>query len=60
MVSSNLSVLFLFSISIFKQALSHIEHIEKYIIGILVFAGILLILINRFKKQKETRYENAI
>lgn len=37
-----------------KSKLSHIEHIEKYLIGVLVFVGIILILINRIKKPKKT------
>jgi membrane protein DedA with SNARE-associated domain len=36
-----------------KSKLSHIEHIEKYIIGFLVLIGIVLIVINRLKKQKK-------
>jgi len=41
-----------------KSKLGHIEHIEKYIIGFLVIAGISLIVISRMRKQK--KYEKAI
>ena len=43
-----------------KSKLSHIEHIEKYIIGFIVLLGIVLIVANRLKKQKKTVLEHSI
>jgi len=34
-----------------KSELSHIEHIEKYIIGFIALSGIVLIVINHLRKQ---------
>jgi len=36
-----------------KSKLGYIEHIEKYIIGVFVLAGIVLVIINRVKKHKK-------
>ena len=39
-----------------KSQLGHIEHIEKYIIGILVLAGLLIVTLKSLKKDKEPSY----
>jgi membrane protein DedA with SNARE-associated domain len=37
--------------AVIKSELGHIEHIEKYIIGVLVLTGIFLIVIKQIKKE---------
>jgi len=37
-----------------KSKLSHIEHIEKYIVGFMVLTGIVIIVINRLKKHNKS------
>lgn len=39
---------------VIKSELTSIEHAEKYIIGILLFTGLVILLINRFKKSKKS------
>lgn len=39
---------------VIKSRLSHIEHIEKYIIGAIALAGILFILLNQLKQNRRS------
>ena len=45
---------------VIKSRLSHIEHIEKYIIGAIALAGILLILLNQLRKRERTLPNNGL
>ena len=40
--------------AVIKSELSHIEHIEKYIIGVLALFGVVIIVIKRLSKQYKT------